>query len=547
MRVQGGFVMNAFYEHHQNNIRFRYRCFDRILLNGIIQPFQQPERVVGFFNTYRQLYPVTRDVLREIATQFHNWAKNRSQHWDVPIIDDPGTRRDKFLDSYFKCAEADQVVCILKAREPARILTAIGRKKDNRWHLELKQRWVDQYNFYINDSDWGRMFVRVCPYFPFSARICLNQHYWLAQRMRQQGIRFRQSTNAFSQCSDPEALQKFADSLTANDLQCCGQKWLRQLTPFFTPRERRDAGVEHRLFFSQAEYCDNLIFSRRAALDRLGQRLLDANRTIGQPNKLTVIFGRKITKHYNGKLQTVIEDMNLPSPVIRSHYRNGFAKQYVRDRANLRTEPATNNVRDYDVGKAIDNLPELRQKQSAIIDRYLDVQQDILETFIDRGQLLKLTQPTVFPNGKRIPGLKLDQPRQLSLMHALVRFSHIAARDSFSTPEIHDDTAKALGRTTTEYSLASLRYDLSKLRAKGLVERISKSRRYRLTAAGYRICVVYLKLFEKLYAPLTSGILKPFKDDRRVPDAKTTQLDKIYRTVVSALELLFDAVGLQAA
>jgi hypothetical protein len=23
--------------------------FDRILLNGLIQPFQQPERVVGFF------------------------------------------------------------------------------------------------------------------------------------------------------------------------------------------------------------------------------------------------------------------------------------------------------------------------------------------------------------------------------------------------------------------------------------------------------------------------------------------------------------------
>ena len=32
--------MNTFYEHHQNSIRFAYRCFDRILLNGLIQPFQ---------------------------------------------------------------------------------------------------------------------------------------------------------------------------------------------------------------------------------------------------------------------------------------------------------------------------------------------------------------------------------------------------------------------------------------------------------------------------------------------------------------------------
>src|SRR5213593_71284 len=64
--------MNAFYEHHKNSIRFQYRCFDRILLNGLIQPFQQEQRVVGFFGTYRDLYPVSRGVLREIATQFQN-------------------------------------------------------------------------------------------------------------------------------------------------------------------------------------------------------------------------------------------------------------------------------------------------------------------------------------------------------------------------------------------------------------------------------------------------------------------------------------------
>ena len=46
--------MNTFYEHHQNSIKFGYRCFDRILLNGLIQPFQQPERVIGFFNAYRE-------------------------------------------------------------------------------------------------------------------------------------------------------------------------------------------------------------------------------------------------------------------------------------------------------------------------------------------------------------------------------------------------------------------------------------------------------------------------------------------------------------
>src|ERR671915_1129987 len=86
------------------------------------------------------------------------------------------------------------------------------------------------------------------------------------------------------------------------------------------------------------------------------------NRTIGQPKKITMIFGRKVTREYKGKLPTVIEDLDLPNPVIRSHYGHGFAKQYVRDNRLLRTEPATNDVRDYGVNKDVENLPQLRQR-----------------------------------------------------------------------------------------------------------------------------------------------------------------------------------------
>src|SRR5271165_3758248 len=105
-------------------------------------------------------------------------------------------------------------------------------------------------------------------------------------------------------------------------------KWLAYFTPFFSEAERKNHGCQHRLFFSQVEYCDNLVFHKRAALDALGERLLDANRTIGQPNKISTIFGRKVTKNYRGELKTVIEDLDLPNPVIRSHYGNGFIKQY---------------------------------------------------------------------------------------------------------------------------------------------------------------------------------------------------------------------------
>src|SRR5437870_11276769 len=106
----------------------------------------------------------------------------------------------------------------------------------------------------------------------------------------------------------------------------------------------------------------------------------------------SVIFSRKITNQYRGKLHAVLEAIDLPYPVIRSHYVHGFIKQYVRVHVLLRTEPATNNVNDYAVNKAIDHLPALRQKLSSIVDNYLNIQQDILETFVDRGQLRQLSR-----------------------------------------------------------------------------------------------------------------------------------------------------------
>src|SRR5271165_3970141 len=104
-------------------------------------------------------------------------------------------------------------------------------------------------------------------------------------------------------------------------------------------------------------------------------------------------------------------DQTLP------HYGNGFIKQYVRDHLLPRTELATNNVTDYGVKKAVENLPQLQKKMATINDNYLDVQQDILATFVDRGQLRKLAEPTVLANGKRS--------------------AHIAAGSKFSTREIH--------------------------------------------------------------------------------------------------------------
>ncbi|MSO24088.1 MAG: hypothetical protein EXQ58_12765 [Acidobacteria bacterium] len=78
----------------------------------------------------------------------------------------------------------------------------------------------------MSHRQWGRMFVRVCPYFPFPARLWLDQHHWLANVSDSKASASSNRAMPFS-TADPDASQKLADSLTAQDLIRCGQKWLR--------------------------------------------------------------------------------------------------------------------------------------------------------------------------------------------------------------------------------------------------------------------------------------------------------------------------------
>jgi hypothetical protein len=132
-------------------------------------------------------------------------------------------------------------------------------------------------------------------------------------------------------------------------------------------------------------------------------------------------------------------------------------------------------------------------------------------------------------------------------MHALVRFAHIAAGNTFTTAELYPYVLAALQMSAAQYSLASLRYDLSKLRAKGLVEKLPKSRRYRLCPQGYSIRLVFLKLFERVYSPLTAGLLQPYRADSKLLDYKRTQFDRLYQKIVDDLDELLHALGLKAA
>lgn len=353
--------MNAFVTHHQESIRFSYSCFDRILLNAIVQVLQYPASVVGFLKDKRQATALTPAYFRSISTEYHQSVQALAAERQIDIVEPPkDVRREDWVEPYFRRLHGQPGIgVILKSRENARVAVSFPKQGN---HIELLSRFVWQYYFYLQDRDFGRMFIRVCPYFPFNCRMCINGHEWLACRLHEEGIRFQQCGNAFRNCADPERLQALADSLAPQHILACAHRWLAQLVPFFTDHERRHQGYGYRLFVSQVEYCNNLIFERRAALDRLHERLLDLNRTIGAPDKMAVIFGRRIPKHTDAGLKTQIIDHGLGQPVIRSEYKSSSIKQYVRDHLISRTEATSYHTPDLGIGKSVANLPQLREK-----------------------------------------------------------------------------------------------------------------------------------------------------------------------------------------
>src|ERR1700738_2354499 len=86
--------------------------------------------------------------------------------------------------------------------------------------------------------------------------------------------------------------------------------------------------------------------------------------------------------------------------------------------------------------------------------------------------------------------------------------------------------------------IRAMNHDLSKLRAKGLVAKLPNSRRYQLLPHGYSVCLIFLKLFERVYAPLTAGLLSPISADARILDKKRSEFDRLYHRVIDDLDAL---------
>ena len=60
------------------------------------------------------------------------------------------------------------------------------------------------------------------------------------------------------------------------------------------------------------------------------------------------------------------------------------------------------------------------------------------------------------------------------------------------------------------------------------------------------MAVLYQKLYHRLYAPLTAGVMEPVAGDRQVLGSRKAKLDRLYEAVDKALQALSKGVGFAA-
>jgi hypothetical protein len=250
------------------------------------------------------------------------------------------------------------------------------------------------------------------------------------------------------------------------------------------------------------------------------EEVIRENLDIGRPDQLQLIFQRRVTRRTPGGFRTrVLTEGVVPS--LHVQYKKSKVKQYHKEGQALRTETTINDTYDFEIGRALRNLPALREIGFAAYRRLLRVESLSHDCLIGEDQLHAVTSPALVDD-QRTAGLRFGDRRVHALMHALCLFA--LAPTGFRHREFRTHVAQLQGRDPGAYPAGSMTYDLRRLRLHGLIERVPRSHRYRITLTGARVAMFYARLYTRALRPTQSLLTLGSAHGQRVFDQLDTAL-----------------------
>jgi hypothetical protein len=286
------------------------------------------------------------------------------------------------------------------------------------------------------------------------------------------------------------------DGLSAAKIDSLLRKWLAKL-PHPYPAADRKAGYRYDVSILQAEFSLTQVLDRPRTGRIFFEEVIRENLDLGRPDQVQLIFERRVTRRTPGRFRTrVLTEGVVPS--LHVDYKSTKIKQYHKEGRALRTETTINNTRDFAIGKRLLNLPALREIGFQANRRLLDVQRLSQDCRMGEEAFRQVNEP-ITVTGQRASALRFADPLVQALFCALLVFRLLPR--GFSNRELRNHWAPLVGKTPQSITPGQMTYQLRRLRLHGLIERVPKSHRYRVTEPGWRTILCCTRCYSRLLRP----------------------------------------------
>ena len=359
-----------------NHVTFELEAIDRMYLNAYVPSLQTGGGFAFFVKNQLGARVPSTMLVAPMSQHFVEAIERFVATEGIDLVTfEKGQRKDDVAQQYLATFEGEEgVLFVGKAQEKASVFRT-EKRRDARgvypWIIR-STAMVNHYYVYLVDKDFGPLFIKFCSYFPYAAKLCLNGHEWLKRQLTQRAIPFEPLDNGIRSSDEARRVQRIADTLDAAKIDAMFRKWLRRLPHPFAAAHRA-AGYRYQLSILQAEFALTQVLDRPLTGRCFFEEVIRENLDIGRPDQMQLIFDRRVTRRTPGGFRTrVLTEGVVPS--LHVQYKRSKVKQYHKEGQALRTETTINDTYDFEIGRALRNLPALREIGFAANRRLLRVE-----------------------------------------------------------------------------------------------------------------------------------------------------------------------------
>ena len=178
--------------------------------------------------------------------------------------------------------------------------------------------------------------------------------------------------------------------------------------------------------------------------------------------------------------------------------------QYHKDGRALRTETVIDDTYDFDIGRWLRNLDDLKKIGFAANRRLLGVQRLSHDCTLGTDMLEGLHRPALI-DGQRASALRFGDRGVQALFAALLRFDLLPC--GFRNRELCEAVAPLCGLSPDDYGAGRMTCNLRRFRLRGLIQRIPRTQQYRLTAIALCVPLAYHRTQARVLGPVLSATL----------------------------------------